>query len=113
MSMLSQSPMTRAGIFALVALSLMLFTPTTHAGDIAAGEAKAATCVACHGAAGAEPIVPAYPILAGQHADYLLQTLKDYKNGVRNNAVMSAQVAGMTEADMADLAAYFAAQQGL
>ena len=84
------------------------------AGDVAAGEAKAEPCIACHGAAGNVPIGD-YPKLAGQSRKYLLQVMREYRDGQRENPVMNAQMgetAGMTDEDLQDLAAYFAAQPG-
>ncbi len=81
-------------------------------GDPEAGRAKAAACAGCHGADG-NSTVATFPILAGQHADYLVQALKDYKSGKRKNAIMQAQAAGLSEEDMENLAAYFASQKGL
>ncbi|KAF0279911.1 cytochrome C [Spiribacter roseus] len=78
-------------------------------GDIEAGKAKSQTCAACHGANGASDN-PAFPMLAGQHADYLLHALKAYKSGDRQNAIMNGQAAALSEEDMRDLAAYYAAQ---
>jgi cytochrome c553 len=82
------------------------------AGDPAAGQAKSTTCVACHGADGNSPD-PQYPILAGQYADYLVQSLKSYKDGSRQNAIMSGFAAGLSTQDIRDLAAFYAAQEGL
>ena len=82
------------------------------AGDPEAGEAKSTTCKACHGPDGNSP-TPAFPILAGQHADYTLLVLKEYKSGARKNAIMGAQAAALSEQDMKDLAAYYANQKGL
>jgi cytochrome c553 len=79
-------------------------------GNAAAGEAKAATCLACHGAGGAKPIAPEYPILAGQHPDYILAALQQYKSGKRKNASMNGFAAALKTQDMKDLAVYFAAQ---
>lgn len=78
-------------------------------GDAKAGEAKAAVCAACHGPKGISAI-PAWPKLAGQGAPYTYAQLKHFKDGSRNNAVMAAQVAALSDQDMQDLAAYFAAQ---
>lgn len=72
----------------------------------------AATCVACHGEKGAAPIMPAYPVLAGQHATYLEHSLHAYKEGARKNGIMAGIVAGLSDADMRALALYFAAQEG-
>lgn len=74
---------------------------------------KAQTCVACHGPNGAKPILPEYPILAGQHRNYLVQALQEYRSGARKNAVMATQATGLSDADIEALAAYFASQQSL
>ena len=75
-------------------------------GDAAAGKAKAAACVACHGANG-EGKAP-NPALAGKSEDQLLQALKDYKSGKRANAVMKTFSGPLSDQDMANLAAYYA-----
>jgi cytochrome c553 len=95
-------------------LALVLATTSTlaTANNIAEGEKKSVTCAACHGKAGNEPIDPSYPKLAGQHEDFLLRALKDYKSGKRKNAIMGGQAAALTNTDMANLAAYYAAQAG-
>lgn len=80
--------------------------------DPAAGKAKSAACTACHGA-DCNSLVPMFPKLAGQQADYLYHTLKAYKSGKRKNAIMAGQVASLSEADMENLAAYFSTQAGL
>ncbi len=98
-------------LFCLFITGLMAST-VSGAGDPAAGEAKSETCKACHGPDGNSPS-PAFPILAGQHADYMLLTLKEYKSGVRKNAIMGAQATALSEQDMKDLAAYYASQKGL
>ncbi len=75
-------------------------------GDPIAGQEKAQTCIACHGAKGAADN-PEFPILAGQHADYLLHTLRAYQSGDRVNAIMNGQAADLSEEDMRDLAAFY------
>lgn len=90
-------------------IASLLIVPA-QAGDAGLGEILAAPCVACHGEAGAKPISN-YPVLAGQHEKYLLHTLRAYKSGQRNNAVMAGQVVELSADDMANLAAYFAAQE--
>ncbi|MEA3411349.1 MAG: cytochrome c [Pseudomonadota bacterium] len=97
---------------ALFGVLVLLAINTASAGDPAAGKEKSATCAACHGADGNAP-TPAFPSLAGQYADYLLQALKEYKSGKRNNPIMAGQVAALTDVDMENLAAYFAEQKGL
>lgn len=95
-------------IRALFATGAMLaFVSVVHAaGDPAAGKAKAAACAACHGANG-QGVAP-NPALAGKNADQMLQALQDYKSGKRNNAVMKAMTASLSDQDMANLAAYYA-----
>lgn len=79
------------------------------AGDVAAGEKKAAACAACHGADG-NSTNPDWPKLAGQHASYTKKQLMDFKAGRRQNAMMAGMVAPLSEQDMEDIAAYYAAQ---
>ncbi len=73
---------------------------------------KAATCAACHGANGIS-INAAWPSLAGQHEDYLLNSLKQYRDGTRGDPVMTAQAALIAEEDLAKLALYFSRLDGL
>ena len=80
------------------------------AGDKEAGKAKSATCAACHGADGNSSIA-ANPKLAGQSADYLLKQLKEFKSKKRDNATMSGMVAGLSDQDMEDLAAFYASNK--
>jgi cytochrome c553 len=80
------------------------------AGDPAAGKNKSASCLACHGAEG-KVSVPIYPNLAGQNAMYLEHSLQAYKKGERSGGqaeVMKAYVSGLSDEDIADLAAYYA-----
>ena len=79
-------------------------------GDVQAGQQKASACQACHGAAG-KASVPLYPHLAGQNAAYLAHALQAYKKGERNGGqaeVMKAFVAGLSDEDIDDLAAWYA-----
>lgn len=80
------------------------------AGSVEDGQLKAATCGACHGQDG-NSLNPEWPSLAGQHAQYIVKALKAYApGGSRNNPLMLGQVATLSEQDMQDLGAYFAAQ---
>jgi cytochrome c553 len=99
--------------YSLLAIALTVATPALSAGDVAEGKAKSGTCAACHGEGGGKPLMPIYPILAGQHADYLAKALHDYKSGVRKDPIMAGQAGPLTEQDIADLTAYFASQKGL
>lgn len=87
--------------------------PALAGGDAAAGAKKAETCAACHGPAGAKPTTPDYPVLAGQHEDYLAQALLAYKKGKRKNAIMNGMAAPLSKQDIADLAEYFSQQKAL
>jgi len=83
-----------------------------YAADAAKGQKKAAeVCAACHGADGAKPSAPDQPIIAGQHYDYLVRALGDYKNGRRNNAIMKGFAAQLSKQDIENLAAWFASQK--
>lgn len=103
----------------LAALVLLAVWPTLHAadwldlrgaapihGDATAGAAKAALCVACHGPNG-NSIIPAFPNLAGQKADYLYWEMVSFKSASPPSP-MTAIVAPLGDADMRNLAAYFA-----
>jgi len=76
-------------------------------GDANAGKATAATCAACHGETGVSAN-PMWPSLAGQQAGYLASSLKAFKEGARKNDLMSPMAAALSDADMQNVAAYFA-----
>jgi len=88
------------------------------AGHVDAGEQIATSknettgqaCVDCHGEGGNAPIDPTYPLLGGQYHDYLAHSLQLYRDGDRANPIMASQAANLTDQQIADLAAYFAAQ---
>ena len=80
----------------LIIVTVMALGAAAHAADPAAGKEKSKTCAACHGENGISQ-APDFPKLAGQHYDYLLQTLRDYKSGLRKNAIMAPQVANLTK----------------
>lgn len=84
--------------------------PAFAAGSVEAGQAKSATCMACHGVDGNSPS-PEWPSIAGQHAPYLEGQLKAFKAGERTNDLMSPMAMILSDEDMADLAAYFSAQK--
>lgn len=95
----------------VMALACALFMAPALAleGDVEAGKAKAAVCGACHGADG-NSAAPSNPKLAGQGEVYLIKQLQNFKSGERDNAIMMGQAQGLSEQDMADLAAYYASQ---
>jgi cytochrome c553 len=67
------------------------------------------TCAACHGENGVSAS-PMFPNLAGQHRSYLEVALKEYKNGKRKNPVMAGTAAALSDADIKQLAAWYASQ---
>ncbi|TAN55629.1 MAG: cytochrome c [Betaproteobacteria bacterium] len=103
----------KAILAALAAVALCGPAPAASAkGNAENGKAKAAqVCAACHGADGAKPSAPDQPILAGQHYDYLVQALGDYRSGKRNNAIMKGFAATLSKKDIEDLAAWFSSQK--
>jgi len=91
----------------LTAVTLAASANAALAADVAAGKTKAATCAGCHGANGISA-VPTYPNLAGQKEAYLVKQLKAFKDGSRKDPTMNAMAAPLTDADMANVSAYFA-----
>ena len=89
-------------------LAAVSFASAAQAGDPEAGKAQAAPCAACHGQDGASPIDPSYPVLAGQNEKYLLRQLQMIQSDTRSIPLMAGQLTGKSEADLADLAAYYA-----
>ncbi|WP_277189203.1 cytochrome c [Caballeronia sp. BR00000012568055] len=86
----------------LAAVSLSSFA----AGDIKAGRVKAAQCAACHGIDGLSK-QPDAPNLAGQTEEYLTKALGDFRSGARQNEMMSVMAKNLSDADIANLAAYY------
>jgi len=78
-------------------------------GDVAAGEALAKNCTACHGQAG-RGSNPAWPKLAAQKPGYLVNVLKAFKAGLRKDPMMSGAAKSLSDTDIANLAAYYTAQ---
>jgi len=76
------------------------------AGDVAAGKAKAATCVGCHGVNGIS-MIPTYPNLAGQKAAYTAKQLKAFRDKTRTDMIMAGFAASLSDEDIDDLAAYY------
>ncbi|MCZ4370643.1 cytochrome c [Vibrio diazotrophicus] len=93
-----------------VVIGLGLLAGNAVAGDVAAGKAKSAVCAACHGADGIA-VIPGYPNLKGQSEQYIVSSIKAYKAGQRTGGlapVMQAQASMLNDADIANLAAYYA-----
>jgi cytochrome c553 len=98
------SAVTLAAAFTLPAVAAGAAAPAKV--DLAKGQEKAAACMACHTADGTRG-APANPILQGQHAEYLVKQLTEFKEGKRANAVMSGMAATLTPEDMVNVAAFY------
>lgn len=102
----------------LLALSLAGVASLAQAADVQTGKAtfEKLNCASCHGADARTPIDPSYPILAGQHADYLKHALRAYQRGAsggtaanaRNNPIMGAFASQMSDQDIANVSAWLA-----
>ena len=97
--------MKKLTMTALLVAPLMM-AATAQAADPAAGQAKAAVCMACHGADGVG-VGPEWPNLAGQKELYLAKQMRAFRDGTRSDPLMSAQAAGLSDEDIEDLAAYY------
>ena len=87
--------------------------PVMAEGNVADGQAKSASCAACHGATG-KANNALYPNLAGQNAAYLALALQDYKKGGRSGGqagIMQAFTSALSDQDISDLSAYYASQK--
>ncbi|MDQ7074150.1 MAG: cytochrome c [Gammaproteobacteria bacterium] len=92
---------------AVSAVFLMLgLWNVAQAGDVVAGKKASAMCAGCHGAAGVSAIGQ-NPNLAGQNEAYFINTLKAYRDGKRKHSMMGMVSKGLSDADMANLAAYY------
>lgn len=98
-----------AGLYAGLSAALLAVpsASTFAAGDPAAAASVVGRCVACHGADGIGK-APQYPNLRGQKAPYLEKSLKAFRSGERKDPNMAAMAKGLTDSEIADLAAYFA-----
>jgi cytochrome c553 len=110
--MLATKNSARFGWWITLVLSGSLLTVAARAqeGSVDAGRTKSATCAACHGLDG-NSVTPDWPSLAGQHTVYIVRQLKAFKAGDRVNVTMKPFADMLTDQDMADIAAYFAAQK--
>lgn len=91
-----------------IIIGLLLGVSTTGmAADINTGKTKSVVCAACHGPQGIA-VIPGYPHLAGQNAQYLELQLKAFRDETRKNMLMTPMAKGLSDADIANLAAYYA-----
>ncbi|NOX42119.1 MAG: cytochrome c [Gammaproteobacteria bacterium] len=91
-------------------VSIMMFFLLTAgaslAADAVAGKEKSLLCSGCHGANGISS-TPDMPNLASQKEAYLVKAIKDYREGSRKNPMMNSIAQGLSDDDIANLAAYF------
>ena len=94
-----------------LALATCLVTSEAHTADTSAGKKKVEqVCQACHGMNG-NGKTDNDARLAGQYPDYMVKALEDYASGARKNPIMMGIASTLTEADRANVAAYYAAQE--
>ena len=99
-------------VFWVASCAVMFAGAPALASDPAAGKEKSKSCAACHGPDGNSAAAD-FPRLAGQHHDYLVKALNDYKSGARKNAIMAPLAGALSRRDISDLAAFYSRQQGL
>jgi len=100
-------------IFIILSVFLLVVNVGYAKGDIAAGKAKSATCIACHNVDG-NSLMPIWPKIAGQHEEYLFRQISEFKKGEsgdRYEPQMYAMTVSLSEQDIADLAAFYASQK--
>ena len=95
-------------VFVAVAGSVLLLSASVSmaGGDAAAGKAKSTVCASCHGANGVSAN-PMWPNLAGQKEAHLVKQMKAFRDGTRNDPMMSPMAKPLSDADINNLAAYF------
>ena len=94
-------------ILILLAAAASFGAGGARAADPAAGQVKAKeVCAACHGFDG-NSASPDFPKLAGQYGDYLAKALRDYKSGLRKNAIMAGFAGALSAKDIDNVAAYY------
>ncbi|MBL4762037.1 MAG: cytochrome c [Gammaproteobacteria bacterium] len=94
-------------IISITFAAALLLSGSAIAGDAAAGKTAymAKGCVGCHGAGGVS-VVPIYPALKGKKSGFIATNLTDFRSGTRANPTMNAMAAGLSDSDIANLAAY-------
>ena len=106
---MTPGPLRQPLIAALVVACGGGFAPAAQAG-LEEGRAKAQACAACHGADG-NAVLAGLPSLAGQPGQFIVQALFMYREGTRQNPVMTPLASALKNADLNDLAAYYSAQK--
>ena len=106
--------LTFSSLLPALLFGLGLASSNAIAADIENGEKLSQTCLGCHGAPGLRNPGPVYaiPMVGGQHAEYIVSALQAYKSKQRGHKTMQAQAASLSDEDMQDIAAFFAAMEG-
>lgn len=94
----------------MVAASALAGVAYAQMPDTSAGKRRAGACFACHGEDGFSKI-PGYPHLAGQNREYLIKSLKAYRDGTRPDPTMNAMAKPLSDKDILDIAAYYEKQK--
>jgi cytochrome c553 len=102
--------MNKKNLALSIALLSIISTPLLAEGKASAGKGKVASCAGCHGEKG-NSMMPLFPKLAAQHPNYLVKQLQAYKDGSRTDATMAPMAMGLSDSDMADIAAFYAEQK--
>ena len=96
-------------IFGVALTSALIAGSAFAGGDVEAGKATSKKCMACHGADGVSKM-DMYPNLAGQKQKYLVSQMKAFRDGKRVNPMMKGPSAGLSDADINNLAAFYSSQ---
>lgn len=102
--------MSKAIPFLLALAGLAVAVPAARAQDASQGQKKASMCIGCHGIPGYQasfPEIYKVPMIAGQNPKYIVNALTEYKKGERKHPTMRAVAGSLSDADMADLAAFY------
>lgn len=110
--------MNHVALLVIAAASLLIAAPVFAAtegepagADLARGQSiSTQVCAACHAADGSRG-APVNPIIAGQHPEYLVKQLAEFKSGKRENPIMKGMAAALSEEDMVNVAAFYASKQ--
>ncbi len=99
--------MSVRSLLAIAVLGLVSVSASA-AGDAARGKTLGYTCLGCHGIENYKSVYPTFsvPRLRGQHPEYIVSALKEYKKGERSHPTMHAHASSLSDQDMEDIAAY-------
>lgn len=96
----------------IVPLLILLPSAAAWADDPVRGKELSQVCQSCHGENGNLALQDNYPLIGGQHFDYLVHSLRAYRSGDRENAIMAGFARDLSDQDIRDLAAWYSRQDG-